>query len=182
MLQVHRRGDSHWTTLATVFSNGSGAYSATVRLERGGKLRATVAAGQIRSAIKIVDREAEADGVPARGGGVPAKLTPAAAASRLTLECRIGPGRWKRVASKRPSVAGVVSFARAGRARARSRRAHATGTRRTATPRRRAARSARPAELDAPRSRLVPRIDGSGSSPSSSSTVGATSSRLISSA
>ena len=118
-LQVHRRGDSQWTTLTTVFSNGAGDYSATVRLERGGKLRAAVASGQIRSAIKFVTVRPRLTAFRS-GGGLAAKLTPAAAASRLTLECRIGPGRWKRVASKRPSVAGVVSFpVRAGRRLAR---------------------------------------------------------------
>ena len=110
VLQVHRSGDSHWTTLATVFSNGSGVYTATVRLGRGGKLRATVAAGQIRSAVRLVDVRPKLTAAR-RGGGVTAKLTPAGAASQLTLECRIGPGRWKRIASKRPNGAGVVSFA-----------------------------------------------------------------------
>lgn len=114
VLQIHRSGDSHWTTLATVFSSSSGAYTATVRLQRGGKLRAVVAAGQIRSAVKLVDVRPKLT-ASRRGVGVTSRLTPAGAASRLTLECRIGPGRWKRVASKRPS-AGVVSFAvRAGR-------------------------------------------------------------------
>jgi len=118
-LQVHRRGDSQWTTLTTVFSNASGGYSATVRLERGGKVRAAVASGQIRSAIKIVTVRPKLTAFR-RGGGLTAKITPAAAAMRLTLECRIGPGRWKRVASKRPSGAGVVSFpVRAGRLVAR---------------------------------------------------------------
>jgi hypothetical protein len=110
VVQVHRAGDSHWTTLSTVFSNGSGAYTATVRLLRGGKLRATVAAGQIRSAIKLVDVRPKLT-ASRRGVGVTAKLNPAGAASHLTLECRIGPGRWKRLASKRPNGAGVVSFA-----------------------------------------------------------------------
>ena len=118
-LQVHRRGDSQWTTLTTLFSNGSGNYSANVRLERGGKLRAAVAAGQIRSAIKVVAVRPMLT-ASRRGAGLTARLTPAAAASRLTLECRIAPGRWKRVASKRPSAAGVVSFpVRAGRRAAR---------------------------------------------------------------
>jgi hypothetical protein len=109
-LQVHRRGDTEWSTLTTVFSNGSGAYSATVRLERGGKLRATVAAGKIRSAVRLVEVRPKLIAAR-RGGAVVAKLTPARAASRLSLECRTGPGRWKRIASKRPSPRGVVSFA-----------------------------------------------------------------------
>jgi hypothetical protein len=115
LLQVHRRGDSSWTTVATVFSRSSGAYAVTVRLERGGKLRASVAAGQIRSAVRLVDVQPTLT-ASRRGAGVTAKLKPAAAASLLTLECRIGPGRWKRIASKRPNGAGVVSFAvRSGR-------------------------------------------------------------------
>ena len=95
--------------MTTVFSSSSGAYAATVRLERGGKLRASVAAGEIRSAVRLVDVQPTLT-ASRRGGGVTAKLKPAAAASLLTLECRIGPGRWKRIASKRPSGAGVVSF------------------------------------------------------------------------
>ena len=90
-----------------------------MRLERGGKLRATVAAGQIRSAVRLFYIKPTLTAAR-RGGGVTAKLHPAAAASLLTLECRIGPGRWKRIASKRPSGAGVVSFAlRPGRGLAR---------------------------------------------------------------
>ncbi len=110
VVEVHRAGDWHWTTLATVFSSSSGSYTATIRLARGGKLRATVAAGQIRSAIKLIDVRPKLT-ASRRGAGVTARLKPAGAASRLTLECRIGPGRWKRIASKRPSGAGVVSFA-----------------------------------------------------------------------
>jgi hypothetical protein len=116
VLQVHRFGDSHWTTVSTVFSSSSGTYTATVRLLRGGKLRAMVAAGQIRSPVKFVDVRPKLT-ASRRGIGVTAKLTPAGAASQLRLECRIGPGRWKRIASKRPSGAGIVSFAvRSGRA------------------------------------------------------------------
>jgi hypothetical protein len=115
VVQVHRRGDSHWTTLATVDSSSSGAYSATIRLTRGGKLRATVAAGQIRSALRIVSVRPKLT-ASRRGRGVVAKLRPAAAAARLTLECRVSPGRWKRIVSKRPGRGGVVSFGvRAGR-------------------------------------------------------------------
>ena len=109
LLQVHRRGETHWSTLTTMLSNGSGAYSATVRLDRGGKLRAAIAAGQIRSATRIVTVRPKLI-ASRRGGGLTAKITPAGAATRLTLECRIGPGRWKRIASKRPSRTGVVSF------------------------------------------------------------------------
>jgi hypothetical protein len=105
----------HSTPVLLQMHRSSGAYAATVRLQRGGKLRATVAAGQIRSAVKLVDVRPKLT-ASRRGGGVTAKLNPAGAALLLTLECRIGPGRWKRIASKRPSGAGVVSFAvRSGR-------------------------------------------------------------------
>ena len=110
LLQIHRRGDTQWTTLTTVVSSSSGAYTATVRLARGGKLRATVAAGQIRSAVRFVDVRPKLT-ASRRGVGVTAKLRPAGAATRLTLQCRIGHGRWKRIASKRPNRAGIVSFA-----------------------------------------------------------------------
>jgi hypothetical protein len=110
VLQVHRRGDKKWTTLTTVASSSSGAYAATIRLLRGGKLRATVAAGQIRSPIKQLGVRPTLK-ASRRGGRVIARLQPAAAALRLTLQCAIGHGHWKRVVSRRPNGAGIVSFA-----------------------------------------------------------------------
>jgi hypothetical protein len=108
-IEVHRAGDAHSTTLTTVVSSAAGAYSASVRLDRGGNLRALMAGGQIRSSPKLVEVRPNLT-VARRGGRVIAKLDPAVAASRLTLECRIGRGRWKPIASKRPTRTGVVSF------------------------------------------------------------------------
>jgi plastocyanin len=108
-IQVRRGGDVRWRAFREVFSNGRGAFSTAVRFERGARLRATVAAGQIRSAATTVTVTPKLT-VSARRGGVRAKLFPARAASKLTLECSVAPGRWKRVAAKRLGPSGVVSF------------------------------------------------------------------------
>ena len=115
VLQVHRAGDSHWTTLATAFSSSSGTYTATVRLLRGGKLRATVAAGQIRSAVKLVEGAAEADGVPARSGrDGEAQSRQARPRSDARVPDRPGPLEANRLQAA--DGQGVVSFAvRSGR-------------------------------------------------------------------
>ena len=177
VLQVHRSGDSHWTTLATVFSSGSGAYAATVRLLRGGKLRATVAAGQIRSAVKLVDVRPKLTRVPARrrrDGEAQSRGRGLAADARVPD--RPGPLEADRLQAaerrRRRLLRGAV------RPRARSRRGNAQ--RREGRLRPAGEPGAQRGLLSSSeRSRLVPRIDGSGSRPSSSSTVGATSSRLI---
>jgi len=109
-IEFHRAGDAHWTTLTTVVSSSTGDYSASVRLDRGGKLRASMAGGQIRSSPKVVEVRPKLT-ASRHGGRVVAKLAPAAAALRVTLECRIAHGRWRPIASKRPSSTGVASFA-----------------------------------------------------------------------
>jgi hypothetical protein len=113
-VEVRRGGDARWRVLRTFASDAGGAFAGALRLQRGGKLRATIAAGQIRSRMRVVTvRPRIAIGV--RGASVWGRLTPARAASRLTLQCRLGPGRWKRLAATRPAASGVASFrARAG--------------------------------------------------------------------
>jgi hypothetical protein len=114
-VEVRRRGDVRWHVLRTLVSNARGDFARVVRLLRGGKLRATIAAGQIRSTARVVTvRPRIAIGV--RGGSVWGRLTPARAASRLTLQCRLTPDGWRQLGAKRPSASGVASFrARAGR-------------------------------------------------------------------
>jgi hypothetical protein len=108
-IEVRRAGDVRWRLLRTLFSSDSGAFSTVVRFQRGGKLRATVAAGEIRSASTFVNVRPKLTAARI-GGSIRARLSPARAASRLTLECRAGPGRWKRVVAKRPGSNGVVTF------------------------------------------------------------------------
>ena len=108
-IEVRRTGDKHWTTLAATVSDSSGAYALNARLDRGGKLRATMAAGHIRSTLKVVAVRPKVTGLR-RGGRVIGKVDPAMAVSRLALECRAGPGRWKQIAAKRPGPTGIVSF------------------------------------------------------------------------
>jgi hypothetical protein len=113
-IQTHRAGQTRWKLLRTVTSGASGAYSTVVRLPRGARVRATIAAGRISSpSINVLVRPRLA--LSRLGGALAARLTPAQAATRVVLECEIGPGRWKRVASKRPSALGVVTFAVHGR-------------------------------------------------------------------
>jgi hypothetical protein len=108
-IEVRRAGDARWKLLRTLFSSDAGAFSTVVRFQRGGKLRATVAAGEIRSASTFVNVRPKLTAARI-GGSLRARLSPARAASRLTLECRAGPGRWKRVVAKRPGPNGIVTF------------------------------------------------------------------------
>jgi hypothetical protein len=115
-IQLRRRGATAWAPVTTLTSGASGAFKVIVRLERGGKLRATVAAGEVRSRVATLAIRPTLV-VGKRGGTIRARLTPAHAARRLTLECRIGPGRWKRLTSKRPNAAGLATFRVGGRKR-----------------------------------------------------------------
>ncbi len=112
-IQVRRAGNQPWAVLATVASNARGAFATTLRLQRGGKLRASVAAGQIRSLTATVDVRPRLT-AKRRGKTIRARLAPARAAARLTLECAAGHGHWKRAASKRVGRSGLVSFAAHG--------------------------------------------------------------------
>lgn len=104
-VEIRRTGDPQWQLLASQTSGGNGRYSVSLRLARGGKLRAAIAAGEIHSApVNVAVRPRIQVG---RGsGGVRARLTPAGSATRVTLECRAGPGHWKRVGAARPDATG----------------------------------------------------------------------------
>lgn len=112
-IQVRRATNEPWALLATPTSDGRGVFAATLRLDRGGKLRATVAAGEIRSLTAVVSVRPRLTAVRS-GGTVRARVVPARAAVRLTLECRARGGHWKRVASRRPGATGAVVFATRG--------------------------------------------------------------------
>jgi hypothetical protein len=53
-VEVRRGGAVRWRVLRTFASGAGGAFAGAVRLERGGKLRATIAAGRIRSRMRAV--------------------------------------------------------------------------------------------------------------------------------
>jgi plastocyanin len=111
-IQVRRASNQPWELLASPTSDGRGAFAVTLRLARGGKLRATVAAGQIRSLTAVVNVRPRLTASRV-GGTVRARVVPARSAVKLTLECSAH-GHWKRVASKRPGATGVVTFAARG--------------------------------------------------------------------
>jgi plastocyanin len=111
-IEVRRGANLPWTLLATPTSDGRGAFAATLRLDRGGKVRATVAAGQIRSLTAVVSVRPRLTAVRS-GHTVRGRVVPARAAVRLTLECS-SHGHWKRAASRRPGADGVVAFAARG--------------------------------------------------------------------
>ena len=113
-IETHRAGQTRWHVLRTVTSGSTGAFSTVVRLTRGARVRASVAAGRITSPSTVVLVRPKLT-FAHRSGGFTARLTPAQAATRVVLECSIGPGRWKRVASKRPNAKGLVTFPARGR-------------------------------------------------------------------
>jgi plastocyanin len=108
LLELRAGTSTTWTRLKVVSSGSNGGFAATVRLQRGGKVRATIEAGRIRSAVVAVDVK-PAISVSARGGRIHARVTPAGAASQLTLQCRTK-GRWRQVSSRATSANGSVSF------------------------------------------------------------------------
>ena len=169
-----------------------------MRLELSAKLRASIAGGQIRSAPVVVALEplltisstARATKV-GRSIPVSTRLSPAKAATRVTLyECSPYTHGWHAVAAKPPGLSGRITFRwTAGYGRTLLR---AEVERRDAAPGFRPGQSstiavtatgAAPGGKNRPRLELLsserPRIDSGTSIPSSSSTVGATSSRCI---
>jgi len=108
LLELRAGSSTTWTRLKVVSSGSNGGFAATVRLQRGGKVRATIEAGRIRSAVVAVDVR-PAISASARGGRIHARVTPAGAASQLTLQCRTK-GRWREISSRATSANGSVSF------------------------------------------------------------------------
>jgi plastocyanin len=123
LLELRAGTSTTWTRLKVVSSGSNGGFAATVRLQRGGKVRATIEAGRIRSAVVAVDVK-PAISVSPRGGRIHARVTPAGAASQLTLQCRTK-GRWREISSRATSANGSVSFpAHGGTVRVSARRRH----------------------------------------------------------
>jgi plastocyanin len=101
-----------WTRLKVVTSGSSGAFAASVRLSQGGRIRASIEAGRIRSATVTVNVKPSIS-ISLRGGRVRARVTPADAVTRLTLQCRVR-GRWRSIAARATTSAGTASFPRRG--------------------------------------------------------------------
>ncbi len=76
LLELRAGGGTSWTRLKVVSSGSGGGFAATVRLQRGGKVRASIEAGRIRSGTVTVDVK-PAISVSARGGRIHARVTPA---------------------------------------------------------------------------------------------------------
>jgi plastocyanin len=118
LLQQKLVGDSRWRTLATLTSGTNGSFSTVVTLSRSGKLRATIAAGLIRSSISGIGIEPRLSIAAStrrtkvgRPVTVRSRLTPAKASPSLTLlSCSARTGRWQPVADARPDSAGVATF------------------------------------------------------------------------
>ena len=118
LLQRKLIGDSKWQTLKTLTSSANGSFSTVVLFQRSGKLRATIAAGLIKSSISgvgILPRLTIAASTHRTKVGRPvavrAHLTPANASPSLTLlSCSARTGRWVPVADAHPDSAGVASF------------------------------------------------------------------------
>jgi plastocyanin len=108
LLELRAGGSAGWSKLKVVTSGSSGGFAATVRLQRGGRIRASIEAGRVRSGLVSVAVR-PAISLVARGGRLRARVTPAAAASSLTLQCRVK-GRWRAIASRATSASGRASF------------------------------------------------------------------------
>jgi hypothetical protein len=107
-----------WTAIATETAAGNGAYSGRARMTEGGRLRAVVAAGQIRSDIldvRVLPRlkvRVSRTRVPKSTRiVVTGRVTPAAAGDSVDLEeRRAGESRWERTRTKNLSKRGLVTF------------------------------------------------------------------------
>jgi hypothetical protein len=110
-LSLRRAGEKKWTPFANVPSDASGAFSTTFALDRGARVRATVAAGQIASTPLVVAVRPTLAMTHTKKL-IRVRLDPAAAAKRVTLVCRSGKKHWRRLAVKRVGANGVVTFAR----------------------------------------------------------------------
>ena len=118
LLQERLLGDSRWSTLTTLTSGGDGSFSTVVDFARSGRLRATIAAGLIKSSVTgigVLPRlTIAANPLRPKVGRVVtvrSRVTPAKAASTLTLlGCAARTGRWQRLGDASPNSSGVASF------------------------------------------------------------------------
>jgi plastocyanin len=125
-VQRRAEGEHGWRTLASVQPGANGAWTTTVKPTLAAKYRATVAGGQIVSNVDDVRvtpmLTITSPATRTKAGHavtISSRLTPGAAASRVTLlACNRSRGAWNRVASRRPVASGAVRFtwtAEAGR-------------------------------------------------------------------
>lgn len=117
VLEERLLGDATWHDAATVTSGPDGSFAATIPLERGAKLRATIDGGQVRSgqlSISVAPRltlKAPHRTTAGHRISLRARLTPRGAARRVSLlACTPGVGRWSPVASAATTAAGTASF------------------------------------------------------------------------
>jgi hypothetical protein len=108
-----------WSTVANLTASGDGTYAGRTRLTAGGRLRALVAAGQIRSDfvdVRILPRlQMRVSRNRAPKGSrivITARLTPASAGDSVDLEARFpGESRWERTTTKSFSRQGTATLA-----------------------------------------------------------------------
>ncbi len=108
-----------WGAVANLTAAGDGAFAGRARLTAGGRLRALVAAGQIRSDfvdVSIVPRlRMRVSRNRVRKGSrvvITARVTPASAGDTVDLEARFpGESRWERMATKNLSREGTATLA-----------------------------------------------------------------------
>ena len=117
VLEERLAGDATWQDAATLTAGPDGSFAASIPLERGAKLRATIDGGQVRSgqlSISVAPR-LTLDGPRRTTAGhriaLRARVTPRGAAHRVTLlACTPGVGRWSPVSTVAASAAGTASF------------------------------------------------------------------------
>jgi plastocyanin len=111
-------GEPAWHTVATPKSGSDGAFAATLTLAHGGKVRASIDGGQLRSApvaVSVAPRLTITVSPHRTRVGrrvhLRARMRPAGAATRVTLYvCSPFSGHWRRVAGTKPSATGVAVF------------------------------------------------------------------------
>ena len=118
LIEERASGDTTWRPLATVTSAADGTFGDVVTPALSTRLRASIAAGQIRSGVVSVSVEpALSISSTARatkaGRSIPisARLSPASAATRVTLyACSPSTRRWQAIAAKPPGLSGRITF------------------------------------------------------------------------
>jgi plastocyanin len=111
-------GEAAWHTVTTLKSGSDGVFAASLTLAHGGKVRASIDGGQLRSAPVAVSvaprltiRVSPHRTKVGRRVRLRTQMRPAAAASRVTLYvCSPFSGHWRRVAGAKPSASGVAVF------------------------------------------------------------------------
>jgi hypothetical protein len=111
-------GDTAWESVRTVTSGSTGDFSATLALAVGGRVRAAIDGGQVRSQrVEVsvaphVTLTATSHRAPVgRRIALRARVLPATATKLVYLyACSPRKGRWHRLVSRQISAAGVTSF------------------------------------------------------------------------